>query len=120
MEPNLAASLCGLVDGVDDPHDLEPLLGGRLRALSLRDTPEKVLQLQLVGLLVQISRGVERRRDILELPAHLPVDTERMQEGCALGAVEVQVREILLEEERPADFERERSAALQDQHGRKR
>src|SRR2546426_3742366 len=68
MEPNLAASRCGLVDGVDDPHDLEPFLGGRLRALSLRDTPEKVLQLQLVGLLVQISRGVERRRDVLELP----------------------------------------------------
>src|SRR5262245_17528323 len=33
MEADLAASLCGLVDRVDDPHDLEPFLGGRLGAL---------------------------------------------------------------------------------------
>ena len=39
METDLAAGLCGLVDGVDDPHDLEPLLGGSLGLLPLRDTP---------------------------------------------------------------------------------
>src|SRR5229473_2464554 len=97
MEPDLAASLCGLVDGVDDSHDLESLLGGGLRALTLGDTPEEVLELQLVGLLVEVPDRVERRRHVLEPPAHLLVHPERMQERCALGAVEIQVREVLFE-----------------------
>src|SRR5882724_4793750 len=100
MEPDLAASLGGLIDGVDDPHHLQSLLGRGLRFLTLRDAAEEVLE--LIGLLVEVTHRVERRRDVLEPSPHLLVDPERMEERRALGAVEIEVGKVLLQQKRPA------------------
>src|SRR5258705_8599338 len=97
MEPDLAASLSGLVDGVDDSHDLETLLGRGLRPLSLRDAPEEMPQLELVGLLVEVPDRIQGRRNVLEAPAHLLGHPERLEQRGSLGAAQVTVREVLLQ-----------------------
>src|SRR5512144_1726993 len=60
MKADLAAGLGGLVDGVDDPHELAPFFGAGHGALALGDAAEEIVQLLLVGLLVDVPRRLGR------------------------------------------------------------
>src|SRR5213594_2172840 len=115
METDFAAGFGRLVDGIDDLHEIAPLFRGSQRALALSEAADEMVQLLLVRLLVEVLRRLQRRRHVEQFSVELLVDAKRVQERRPVRTEEIQVGEILLEEESPADLERKRRPSFQDQ-----
>src|SRR5688572_12142806 len=96
MKPNFAARLGGLVDGVDDPHELASFFGAGQGSLALGDATEEMVELLLVRLFIDVPHRFQRGGDVEKIAVQLLVDAERVQESRSIRTEHVQVREVLL------------------------